>query len=100
MNYNMSYDESESEKFDITGMLSEINNVLHEHLTNILSPMVNERKNTKNVLLNIPFVKKLYIENVNLYEQEGEEEVEEEGEEVEVEEEEEVEEEVEEERES
>ena len=58
--------ESNDEKIDITNMLSEVNKVLHDHLTKLLSPLINDKKNTQMVLLNIPWIKNIHMENIKL----------------------------------
>ena len=34
----------QKEGIDISNMLNDVNRVLHQHLTNILTPMINEKK--------------------------------------------------------
>lgn len=44
---------------DISNMLNDVNKVLHNHLTNILTPMLQEKQNIQKILLNMPMVKQL-----------------------------------------
>ena len=54
----------QKEGIDISNMLNDVNRVLHQHLTNILTPMMNEKKNIQQVLLNMPMVKQLQDEHL------------------------------------
>ena len=51
---------------DISVMLTDINKVLHQHLTNILTPMLKEKQNIQQLLLNMPMVKQLQEEHFKL----------------------------------
>ena len=51
-------------KPEITTMIKEVNNVLKKHLSSLLNPILHESQQTQNVLLNIPYIKKLYDENI------------------------------------
>ena len=50
-------------EIDITPMLKDINAVLKGHLSNLLGPIINEKNAIQNVLLNMPYVKRLKAEN-------------------------------------
>ena len=52
-----------SNEIDISPMLNDINKVLKGHLTSILGPIINEKNAINNILLNMPYVKKLQEEN-------------------------------------
>ena len=54
---------SEQVKPEITTLIKEVNTVLEKHLSNLLNPILQETKITNNILLNIPYVKKLYDDN-------------------------------------
>ena len=49
---------------DISNMLNDVNKVLHNHLTNILTPMLQEKQNIQKILLNMPMVKQLQDEHL------------------------------------
>ena len=51
--------ENNQDGIDISSMLNDVNKVLHQHLTNILTPMLQEKKSIQQVLLNMPMVKEL-----------------------------------------
>ena len=59
----MSNMTTQSNEIDIAPMLNDINKVLKGHLTAILGPMINEKNAIQNVLLNMPYVKKLKTQN-------------------------------------
>ena len=50
-------------EIDISPMLKDINTVLKGHLSNLLGPIINEKNAIQNVLLNMPYVKRLKAEN-------------------------------------
>ena len=54
---------TEQVKPEITTLIKEVNTVLEKHLSNLLNPILQETKITNNILLNIPYVKKLYDDN-------------------------------------
>ena len=54
------------EGIDISNMLNDVNTVLHTHLNNILNPILTEKKNIQQILLNMPYVQHLNNENVKL----------------------------------
>ena len=54
--------QSENE-IDISPMLNDINKVLKGHLTSLLGPIINEKNAIQNILLNMPYVKRLKAEN-------------------------------------
>ena len=56
----MAHSENE---IDITPMLKDINEVLKGHLSSLLGPIINEKNAIQNVLLNMPYVKRLKAEN-------------------------------------
>ena len=56
--------KNKSEGIDISSMLNDVNRVLHSHLTNILTPMIQEKNSIHNILLNMPMVKKLQEEHL------------------------------------
>ena len=51
---------------ELENMLKEIQQSLSTHLTNILTPIFNEKKDIHNILLNVPMIKKMHIENIEL----------------------------------
>ena len=51
---------------ELQNMLKEIQHSLSTHLTNILTPIFNEKKDIHNILLNVPMIKKMHIENIEL----------------------------------
>ena len=50
-------------EIDISPMLNDINAVLKGHLSSLLGPIINEKNAIQNVLLNMPYVKRLKAEN-------------------------------------
>ena len=56
----MTHNENE---IDISPMLKDINAVLKGHLTSLLGPIINEKNAIHNILLNMPYVKRLKAEN-------------------------------------
>ena len=52
----------------IEQMLIEVNKVLKVHLNTLLNPIILEKNNLKNLLLEIPFVKDLFTENADIKE--------------------------------
>ena len=48
-------------------MLNDVNKVLHQHLTNLLTPMLREKQSIQQVLLNMPVVKKLQDEHLRAH---------------------------------
>ena len=56
--------EKKQDGIDISIMLNDVNKVLHQHLTNILTPMLKEKRNIQQVLLNMPMVKELQDQNL------------------------------------
>ena len=56
--------QHKSEGIDISSMLNDVNKVLHSHLTNILTPMIQEKNSIRSILLNMPMVKKLQEEHL------------------------------------
>ena len=54
---------NQSNEIDIAPMLNDINKVLKGHLTSILGSMINEKNAIQNVLLNMPYVRRLKAEN-------------------------------------
>ena len=50
-------------EIDISPMLKDINMVLKGHLSSLLGPIINEKNAIQNVLLNMPYVKRLRAEN-------------------------------------
>jgi len=52
---------------DISNMLNDVNKVLHNHLTNILTPMLQEKQNIQKILLNMPMVKQLQDEHLKAH---------------------------------
>ena len=57
---NMAKSDNE---FDISPMLSDINEVLKQHLRNLLGPIISEKNAIQSILLNMPYVKRLKAEN-------------------------------------
>ena len=55
------------ENMDLTIMLKDVQQVLHSHLSNILNPILLEKKTINEVLLNMPYVKKLHEQNQELH---------------------------------
>ena len=55
----MTHNENE---IDISPMLKDINAVLKGHLTSLLGPIINEKNAIQNILLNMPYVKRLKAE--------------------------------------
>ena len=55
--------ENQTVEPEIKSMINEVNSVLEKHLCSLLEPIIKEKNITKNILLNIPFVKYLYNEN-------------------------------------
>ena len=55
----MSLERENKEGIDISNMINDVNKILHQHLTNILSPMLQEKQSIRKVLLNMPMVKQL-----------------------------------------
>ena len=55
--------EKQTVEPEIKSMINEVNSVLEKHLNSLLEPIIKEKNITKNILLNIPFVKYLYNEN-------------------------------------
>ena len=51
---------------ELQNMLKEIQHSLSTHLTNILTPIFNEKKDIHDILLNVPMIKKMHIENIEL----------------------------------
>ena len=51
---------------ELENMLKEIQNSLSTHLANILTPIFNEKKDIHNILLNVPMIKKMHVENIEL----------------------------------
>ena len=62
----MSSKEHAESDIELQNMLKEIQQSLSTHLTNILTPIFNEKKDIHNILLNVPMIKKMHIENVEL----------------------------------
>ena len=56
--------QMENNSIDISSMLNDVNKVLHTHLNNILTPMLQEKQNIRKVLLNMPMVKHLQEEHL------------------------------------
>ncbi len=54
----------ERDSIDISSMINDVNKVLHSHLTNILTPMLQEKQNIQKILLNMPMVKQLQEEHL------------------------------------
>ena len=54
----------QKEGIDISNMINDVNRVLHQHLTNILTPMLHEKKSIQQILLNMPMVKQLQDEHL------------------------------------
>ena len=50
-------------KPEISTMIDDVNYVLKKHLSSLLNPILHENEKTHHVLLNIPFIRKLYDEN-------------------------------------
>ena len=59
----MSTQTQNENEIDISPMLKDINAVLKGHLTSLLGPIINEKNAIHNVLLNMPYVKRLKAEN-------------------------------------
>ena len=55
---------SEQNGIDISNMLNDVNKVLHQHLTGLLTPMLREKQSIQQVLLNMPMVKQLQDEHL------------------------------------
>ena len=62
----MSSKEHAESDMELQNMLNEIQQSLSTHLTNILTPIFNEKKDIHNILLNVPMIKKMHIENIEL----------------------------------
>ena len=62
----MSSKEQNEHDLELENMLKEIQKSLSTHLTNILTPIFNEKKDIHNILLNVPMIKKMHIENIEL----------------------------------
>ena len=56
--------EQNSDGIDISNMLNDVNKVLHQHLTSLLTPMLREKQSIRQVLLNMPMVKQLQDEHL------------------------------------
>ncbi len=56
--------KQKEEGIDISNMLNDVNKVLHQHLSNLLTPMLKEKQSIQQVLLNMPMVKKLQEEHL------------------------------------
>ena len=56
--------KEQKDGIDISNLINDVNRVLHQHLTNILTPMLNEKKSIQQVLLNMPMVKQLQDEHL------------------------------------
>ena len=56
--------QHKNEGIDISSMLNDVNKVLHSHLTNILTPMIQEKNSIHSILLNMPMVKQLQEEHL------------------------------------
>ena len=56
--------KEKTNSIDISNMLNDVNKVLHNHLTNILTPMLQEKQNIQKILLNMPMVKQLQDEHL------------------------------------
>ena len=59
--------QTEQNGIDISNMLNDVNKVLHQHLTNLLTPMLREKQSIQQVLLNMPVVKKLQDEQLKAH---------------------------------
>lgn len=56
--------EQNGEGIDISNMINDVNKVLHQHLTGLLTPMLREKQSIRQVLLNMPMVKQLQEEHL------------------------------------
>ena len=54
-----SYSMNKSHKQELSTMLKEINSVINNHLTNILTPVLEETNNINSILLNVPMIAKM-----------------------------------------
>jgi len=59
--------EQNSDGIDISNMLNDVNKVLHQHLTGLLTPMLREKQSIHQVLLNMPMVKQLQDEHLKAH---------------------------------
>ncbi len=59
--------EQNSDGIDISNMLNDVNKVLHQHLTGLLTPMLREKQSIRQVLLNMPMVKQLQDEHLKAH---------------------------------
>ena len=53
------YSMNKTHKQELSTMLKEINSVINNHLTNILTPVLEETNNINNILLNVPMISKM-----------------------------------------
>ena len=54
-----SYSMNKTHKQELSTMLKEINSVINNHLTNILTPVLEETNNINSILLNVPMIAKM-----------------------------------------
>lgn len=53
------YSMNKTHKQELSTMLKEINSVINNHLTNILTPVLEETNSINNILLNVPMIAKM-----------------------------------------
>ena len=53
-------------EIDISPMLNDINKVLKGHLSSLLGPIIHEKNTIQSILLNMPYVQRLKLENDTL----------------------------------
>ena len=63
MEESSNYKSPLSNDIDLSNMMTDISEVLKCHMTEILKPILEEKKCIREILLNMPFVKKLQDDN-------------------------------------